>query len=314
MVSVVTGVAGFIGSHLAERLLKEGHAVVGIDCFTDYYSRSIKEGNVAKLLTLPGFTFIEGNLLTLRELHDLLKGAHYIFHQAAQAGVRSSWGDQFEIYTNLNVLATQKLLEACKGLSIEKFVYASSSSVYGDVEELPIREEAVLRPVSPYGVTKLAGENLCVSYWKNYGIPIISLRYFTVYGPRQRPDMAFYKFMLSLSEEREIEIYGDGTQTRDFTFISDAVEGNLLAMKNTSLGEVYNIGGGSRVRINDVLQTLEEITSRDAKIVYRGVQEGDVRHTFADTSKARESLGYKPQTDLTSGLMKQWEWFQSLAT
>jgi UDP-glucose 4-epimerase len=313
MVSVVTGVAGFIGSHLAERLLKEGHEVIGIDCFTDYYSRSIKEGNVSKLLTLPGFTFIEGNLLTL-DLNDLLKGGHFIFHQAAQAGVRSSWGDEFEIYTNLNVLATQKLLEACKGLSIEKFVYASSSSVYGDAEELPIGEEAVLRPVSPYGVTKLAGENLCLSYWKNYGIPIISLRYFTVYGPRQRPDMAFYKFMLSLSQAREIEIYGDGTQTRDFTFISDAVEGNLLAMTNRSSGEVYNIGGGSRVMINDVLQTMEEITSRDAKIVYREAQKGDVRHTFADTSKARAMLGYKPQTDLKTGLMKQWKWFQSFVS
>ena len=313
MVSVVTGVAGFIGSHLAERLLKEGHEVIGIDCFTDYYSRSIKEGNVANLLTLPGFTFIEGNLLTYK-LHDLLNGANYIFHHAAQAGVRSSWGDAFEIYTNLNVLATQKLLEACKGLSIEKFVYASSSSVYGDSEELPIREEAVLKPVSPYGVTKLAGENLCASYWKNYEIPIISLRYFTVYGPRQRPDMAFYKFMLALSKDRKIEIYGDGTQTRDFTFISDAVEGNLLAMKNTTLGEVYNIGGGSRVMLNDVLHTLETITTRNAKIVYREVQKGDVRHTFADTSKASDILGYKPNIDLKKGLLKQWEWFQSLTT
>jgi UDP-glucose 4-epimerase len=312
MVSVVTGVAGFIGSHLAERLIKEGHEVVGIDCFTDYYSRSIKEANVEKLLTLPGFTFIEGNLLTYK-LHSLLNGANYIFHQAAQAGVRSSWGAEFEIYTNLNVLATQRLLEACKGFSIEKFVYASSSSVYGDSEELPIREETTLKPVSPYGVTKLAGENLCASYWKNHDIPIISLRYFTVYGPRQRPDMAFYKFMQALAKDREIEIYGDGTQTRDFTFISDAVEGNLLAMENNSLGEVFNIGGGSRVILNDVLHTLETITSRDAKTVYREVQKGDVRHTFAETSKARDILGYNPQIDLETGLLRQWEWFQLLS-
>ena len=313
MVSLVTGVAGFIGSHLAERLIKEGHEVVGIDCFTDYYSRSIKEANVAKLLNLQGFTFIEGNLLTY-ELSQLLNGANYIFHQAAQAGVRSSWGVEFEIYTNLNVLATQRLLEACKGLSIEKFVYASSSSVYGDSEEMPIGEEAALRPVSPYGVTKLAGENLCASYWKNYAIPIISLRYFTVYGPRQRPDMAFNKFMQALAKDREIEIYGDGTQTRDFTYISDAVEGNLLAMQNNSLGEVFNIGGGSRVMLNDVLQTLETITLRDTKTVCRGVQKGDVRHTFADTSKARKILGYKPQIDLKTGLLNQWEWFQSQPT
>jgi UDP-glucose 4-epimerase len=313
MVSVVTGVAGFIGSHLAERLIQEGHEVVGIDCFTDYYSRSIKEANVAKLLNLNGFTFIEGNLLTY-ELSQLLAGANYIFHQAAQAGVRSSWGVEFEIYTNLNVLATQRLLEACRELSIEKFVYASSSSVYGDSKDMPIVEEAALRPVSPYGVTKLAGENLCASYWKNFAIPIISLRYFTVYGPRQRPDMAFYKFMQALAKDTEIEIYGDGTQTRDFTYISDAVEGNLLAMQNNSQGEVFNIGGGSRVLLNDVLQTLETITSRNTKTVCREVQKGDVRHTFADTSKARKVLGYKPQVDLKTGLLKQWEWFQSRPT
>ena len=313
MVSVVTGVAGFIGSHLAERLIEEGHEVLGIDCFTDYYSRSLKESNLANLITVSGFTFIEGNLLTY-DLHKLLKGANYIFHQAAQAGVRSSWGDEFEIYTNLNVLATQRLLEACKELSIEKLVYASSSSVYGDTEELPIREEAVLRPISPYGVTKLAGENLAGSYWMNYDIPVISLRYFTVYGPRQRPDMAFYKFMQALSKNTEIEIYGDGTQTRDFTFVSDAVEGNLLAMKNNSLGEVFNIGGGSRVMVNEVLQTLETITLQDAKTVCREVQKGDVKHTLADTSKARDILGYNPQIDLKTGLLKQWKWFQSLST
>ena len=312
MLSLVTGVAGFIGSHLAERLIKEGHEVIGIDCFTDYYSRSIKEANVAKLLKLSGFKLIEGNLLSY-DLDELLKDVHFIFHQAAQAGVRSSWGNEFEIYTNLNVLATQRLLEACKGLSIKKFVYASSSSVYGDSEELPIREEAILRPISPYGVTKLAGEHLCASYRKNYDIPVISLRYFTVYGPRQRPDMAFYKFMLALTKKLEIEIYGDGTQTRDFTFISDAVEGNILAMKNKSSGEVYNIGGGSRVMVKEVLQVLEEITKREAKIVCRDVQKGDVRHTFAETVKARDILGYKPQVNLKTGLLKQWEWFESLS-
>ena len=311
MVSLVTGVAGFIGSHLAERLIAEGHEVVGIDCFTDYYSRSIKEANLEKLLTVPSFTFIEVDLLNCG-LYALVKGANYIFHQAAQAGVRSSWGNELEVHTNLNVLATQRLLEACKGLSIEKFIYASSSSVYGDSEELPIREESVLKPVSPYGVTKLAGENLCASYWKNYDIPVISLRYFTVYGPRQRPDMAFHKFMQALTEDSEIEIYGDGTQTRDFTFISDAVEGNLLAMGNSSLGEVFNIGGGSRVMVNEVLQTMEQITLRNTKTAYREVQKGDVKHTLADTRKAREILGYNPGIDLKTGLLKQWEWFQSI--
>jgi UDP-glucose 4-epimerase len=311
MLSVVTGVAGFIGSHLAERLIGEGHQVVGIDCFTDYYPRLIKESNLDNLLSLPGFSFIEGNLLDLN-LPDLLKGTHFIFHQAAQAGVRSSWGTEFEVYTTLNLVATQRLLEACKKLAIEKFIFASSSSVYGDSKELPLREDSVLKPVSPYGVTKLAGEHLCMSYWKNYNIPTITLRYFTVYGPRQRPDMAFHKFMGALLQDKDIEIYGDGLQTRDFTFISDAVEGNLLAMKNTLVGEVFNIGGGSRVTVNDVLGTMKKITLKNPRIVYQDVQKGDVKHTLADTRKAINTLGYSPQVDLKTGLEKQWEWFQTL--
>jgi UDP-glucose 4-epimerase len=311
MVSVVTGVAGFIGSHLAERLIAEGHEVVGIDCFTDYYPRYIKESNVDNLLTLPGFSFIEGNLLDLN-LPDLLSDTRYIFHQAAQPGVRSSWGTEFEAYTTLNLVATQRLLEACKMLPIVKFIYASSSSVYGDADDLPLREDSVLRPVSPYGVTKLAGEHLCTSYWKNYNIPTIALRYFTVYGPRQRPDMAFHKFMGALIHDTDIEVYGDGLQTRDFTFISDAVEGNLLAMKAKQVGEVFNIGGGSRVTVNDVLDTLQKISLKKPRIVYRDVQKGDVKHTLAETLKARNTLGYSPQVDLKTGLTQQWEWFQTL--
>ena len=311
MLSVVTGVAGFIGSHLAERLIGEGHEVVGIDCFTDYYPRSIKESNVEYLLTLPGFSFVEGNLLDLN-LPDLLNGTQYIFHQAAQAGVRSSWGTEFEVYTTLNLVATQRLLEACKKLTFEKFIYASSSSVYGDSDDLPLREDSVLKPVSPYGVTKLAGEHLCMSYWKNYNIPSIALRYFTVYGPRQRPDMAFHKFMRASLHGKDIEIYGDGLQTRDFTFVADAVEGNLLAMKTTQVGEVFNIGGGSRVTVNDVLDTLQKITLKNPRIVYQDVQKGDVKHTLAETRKARNTLGYSPEVDLKTGLAQQWEWFQTL--
>jgi UDP-glucose 4-epimerase len=310
MLSVVTGVAGFIGSHLAERLLGEDHEVIGIDCFTDYYPRSIKEANLKNLLTLPGFSFIEGNLIDL-DLPELLNGTQYIFHQAAQAGVRSSWGAEFENYTTLNLVATQRMLEACKKLTIEKFIFASSSSVYGDSNELPLREDSVLRPVSPYGVTKLAGEHLCTSYWKNYNIPVIALRYFTVYGPRQRPDMAFHKFMRALLEDKEINVYGDGLQTRDFTFISDAVEGNLLAMKNILVGEVFNIGGGSRVTVNDVLDTLQKITMRNPRIMYQDMQKGDVKHTLAETKKARNTLGYSPKVDLKTGLEKQWEWLQT---
>jgi UDP-glucose 4-epimerase len=309
MRSLVTGVAGFIGSHLAERLLEENHDVLGVDCFTDYYAKSLKKANVKGLLKKPGFSFREENLLTAN-LPELLMDRDYIFHQAAQAGVRSSWGAEFEIYTSLNVLATQRLLEACKGSNVRKFIYASSSSVYGDAEELPLREESVLKPVSPYGVTKLAAEQLCYSYWKNYQIPTISLRYFTVYGPRQRPDMAFHRFMRALLEGETIEMYGDGKQTRDFTFVSDIITGNLLAMQSALVGGVYNLGGGSRVELNDVLEAIQQVAGKGTKVVYRDVQRGDVKHTLADTSKAMGELAYRPQVDLRTGLQEQWEWLQ----
>ena len=305
--SLVTGVAGFIGSHLAERLIKEGHKVVGVDCFTDYYARSIKEENIKGLLHEPHFTFFEANLLEAN-LRELLIGVDYIFHQAAQAGVRSSWGVEFEVYTSHNVVATQRLLEVCKGVRIKRFIYASSSSVYGDSEELPLREQSPLKPVSPYGVTKLAGEYLCYSYFKNFRIPVISLRYFTVYGPRQRPDMAFHKFIKAILHGENIEIYGDGEQTRDFTFISDAIEGNILAMRSDAVGEVFNIGGGSRVSVNEVLDSMQKIAGKSARIVYRDVQKGDVRHTLADTSKTKKYLGYVPRVDLITGLTKEWKW------
>ncbi len=311
MRSLVTGVAGFVGSNLAERLIKEGHEVLGIDCFTDYYARSIKEENLKGLLQKSGFTFLEDNLLEAN-LSELLVGVDYIFHQAAQAGVRSSWGTEFEIYTSNNILVVQKLLEACKGLGIKRFVYASSSSVYGDSEEFPLREKSLLKPVSPYGVTKLAGEHLCYSYWKNYQIPVISLRYFTVYGPRQRPDMAFHRFMRAILNGGEIEVYGNGEQTRDFTFISDAVFGNILAMKSCARGEIFNIGGGSRVSVNEVLDMIQRIAGKTAKIVHRDAQKGDVRHTLADTSEAKKHLGYIPEVDLKTGLKEEWKWLNKL--
>ena len=309
MRSLVTGVAGFIGSHLAERLIKEGHEVVGIDCFTDYYPRPMKERNLERLLQVSGFTFLEDNLLKVN-MSNLLAGVDYIFHQAAQAGVRSSWGADFDIYTSNNILATQKLLEACKRLDIKRFIYASSSSVYGDSEELPLREKSLLKPVSPYGVTKLAGEQLCYSYWKNHQIPVISLRYFTVYGPRQRPDMAFHRFVRAVLDDGGIEIYGNGEQTRDFTFISDAVTGNMLAMKSHAVGEIFNIGGGSRVSVNEVLDIVQNIAGKTAKIGYRDVQKGDVKHTLADTSRAKKNLGYMPEVDLKTGLKEEWKWLK----
>ena len=309
MRSLVTGVAGFVGSSLAERLIREGHEVIGVDCFTDYYARSIKEENLKGLLKEERFTFFEADVSWVN-LGEFLNGIDYVFHQAAQAGVRSSWGDEFNIYTSNNVLATQRLLEACKGLEMKRFIYASSSSVYGDSEELPLREQSFLKPVSPYGVTKLAGEYLCYSYWKNFDIPVVSLRYFTVYGPRQRPDMAFHRFIKAMLNDENIEIYGDGEQTRDFTFISDAIEGNMLAMKSDATGEVFNIGGGSRVSVNEVLEGIQKISGKAARIVYRDIQKGDVRHTLADTNKARKHLGYVPKIDLNTGLTEQWKWLK----
>jgi len=308
---LVTGVAGFIGSHLAERLLAEGYDVFGVDCFTDHYPRSLKEANLQRLSPSPGFRFFPLDL-RFADLRPLLSGVAYIFHQAAQPGVRSSWGTEFELYVQHNVLATQRLLEAVKdvGHDLRRFVFASSSSVYGEVEELPVREECLPRPYSPYGVTKLAAEHLCVLYHRNFGLPTISLRYFTVYGPRQRPDMAFRRFTTAMLSGEPLQVYGDGEQTRDFTFVSDAVQANLLAMQQGDDGGVYNIGGGSRVTVNETIRMLERITGVAAQIVYRPLQHGDVRDTWADTSRARAELGFLPQVSLEEGLRAEVEWIE----
>ncbi len=316
---LVTGVGGFIGSHLAERLVRDRREVVGIECFTDYYPRGMKEKNLEWLKQQPNFTFHEDNLLTA-DFDKVLKitGSDspvtdqqlVIFHLAAQAGVRASWGENFEIYTENNVRATQRLLEWAKDNSIKKFVYASSSSIYGDTDDLPMTEDSMPKPVSPYGVTKLAGEHLCHLYFTNYQLPVVSLRYFTVYGPRQRPDMAFHKFIKAMSEDREIEIYGDGTQTRDFTYIDDIVAGTISAVDSTD-GEVFNIGGGSRTSLKDVLGILENILQKKAKLRYVSVQKGDVRHTAADVAKARILLKYNPQGKLEDGLSNEANWLKS---
>jgi len=305
MNSLVTGCAGFIGSHLCERLLSEGHDVVGVDCFTDYYSRELKEENMSGFREHPSFMFHEEDLLEA-DLSSLLDDVDYIFHQAAQAGVRYSWGSSFEVYTRNNILATQKLLEACKEKEIKKFIYASSSSVYGNCPELPMREDSLPDPVSPYGVSKLAAEHLCSLYNANYSIPTVSLRYFTVYGPRQRPDMAFHRFLKAIMEGGEIEIYGDGRQTRDYTFISDVVEANLRAMGS---GEgVYNIGGGARRTLNEVIDVIEEVTGKKANKKNIDKQKGDMRHTYADISKAENELSYCPSVSLKDGLSREWDW------
>ncbi len=306
MKALVTGCAGFIGSHLTERLLKEGFEVIGIDCFTDYYSREIKEKNIENALNHKNFEFIEEDILPLEDFPDV----DYVFHEAAQAGVRKSWGESFEVYTINNVLATQKLLEFYKDNRIKKFVFASSSSVYGDVE-LPMRENSLLKPVSPYGVTKLAAENLCYLYYKNYSIPTISLRYFTVYGPRQRPDMAIHKFVKAIFNDEEITVYGDGTQTRDFTYIDDITEANILAANSEIEGEVFNVGGGSRISVNKLINEIEKIVGNKARVKYVEKQKGDVRNTWADVSKAEAILNWKPKVKIKEGIKRFTEWYRT---
>jgi len=308
--ALVTGAAGFIGSHLCERLLADGWQVTGVDCFTDYYARSAKERNLAAFRDQARFVFEEVDLVAV-DLGPLVSGADVIFHQAGQAGVRASWGADFEIYTQNNILATQRLLEAVKGGDLHRFVYASSSSIYGDAADLPVTESTLPRPLSPYGVTKLAAEHLCQLYQTNFQVPAVSLRYFTVYGPRQRPDMAFHKFIRAMLRDEPLPLYGDGRQTRDFTFISDAVQANLLAAEAPP-GSVFNVGGGSRVTINEVIGTLEELVGRPARVERQGRQAGDVRHTWADTSAARAVMGFRPQVALREGLAAEVAWLREI--
>src|SRR5688572_26501336 len=276
MKAIVTGAAGFIGSHLSEELLKRGYKVTGVDSFLDYYPRSIKESNLKNLRDKDGFQLIEQNILDL-EWGPLLADTDVLFHLAAQAGVRVSWSKNFVIYTKNNIEATQLLLEESKKSKLKKFVYASTSSVYGDTEEIPMKEKSILKPISPYGVTKLAAEDLCYLYWRNFGIPCVALRYFTVYGPRQRPDMGFYKFILAGLEGRSITVFEDGNQTRDFTYIDDIVRGTILASEKGQDGHVYNLGGGSRITVNDVLGMLGEIMNTRIDLRYAEKQKGDMR-------------------------------------
>jgi UDP-glucose 4-epimerase len=309
MKAVVTGAAGFIGSHLSERLLADGHDVVGIDCFTDYYRRARKEQNLEVARSHRNFSFEELDLVDA-DLTAALEGADVVYHLAGQPGVRPSWGHQFDRYVRDNIIATQRLLEHLKESSLKRLVFAGSSSVYGDAEAFPTRESALPRPVSPYGVTKLAAEHLANLYTRNFGIPAVSVRYFTVYGPRQRPDMAFARFMRALADGEPIEVYGDGEQTREFTYVSDAVEGTIKAATSDVIGMVFNLGGGSRVTLNKVLSTLEEISKVEVHRQQLPAAPGDPRHTGASINLARERLGWEPRVSLRDGLTKQWGWYQ----
>jgi UDP-glucose 4-epimerase len=310
---LITGVAGFIGSNLAKRLLADGHEVIGIDAFIDYYPRFMKEQNIENIRSHKRFTFIEGNLLGL-SLAPLLDGVDYIFHQAAQAGVRASWGSSFSIYTDCNVLATQRLLDTLLTTrqQIKRFVYASSSSIYGNIRELPVSETATPQPISPYGVTKLAAEHLCQLYYHNFGIPTVALRYFTVYGPDQRPDMAFHRFCKAIINHEPIHVCDDGAQTRDFTYVADIVEANIRAATFETQGSVMNIAGGSRVTVREVIALLEEISSTKIQVIFEPKQYGDVRDTFADISRAQQLISYQPLTPLREGLAQEFDAIVSL--
>ncbi|WP_449416356.1 NAD-dependent epimerase/dehydratase family protein [Phormidium nigroviride] len=310
---IVTGAAGFIGSHLVETLLNQGKNVIGVDQFNDYYDSALKRKNISNFENNPAFKLEEGDILALN-WSSLLEETEVIYHQAAQAGVRASWGEGFRAYTERNINATQVLLEAAKDApNLNRFVYASSSSIYGNAESFPTSETACPQPVSPYGITKLSGERLCFLYYKNFGVPATALRYFTVYGPRQRPDMAFHKFFKAILLDEAITIYGDGQQTRDFTFVSDCIAANLAAANvPESVGEVFNIGGGSRVVLAEIIKTMEKIVGRPIRISFIESAMGDARHTSADVSKAEQILGYQPQVSLVEGLTKEWQWIQSL--
>lgn len=311
---IVTGSAGFIGSHLVDSLLADGHRVIGVDSFADYYDRGTKEDNIAPAVGQANFRLVEADLTTA-DLASLLQDVDLIFHVAGQPGVRGSWGEQFEIYTRNNILATQRLLEAAVAAGKIPLVYASSSSLYGNLTTMPLAEDMTPAPVSPYGVTKLAAEHLCRLYSAVHGLPTISLRLFTVYGPRQRPDMAFQRFLTALLKGQEIILYGDGLQTRDFTFVGDVVRAFRLAGERCKAGQhsgqVFNVAGGARVALREVLTLLPTVAGRELRVRTLPAQSGDVRDTWADTTSIKTCLGFSPGVALFEGLQTQWQHVES---
>jgi nucleoside-diphosphate-sugar epimerase len=308
-ICLITGVAGFIGSTLAERLLSDGHRVIGVDCFTNYYPRPVKEGNLAGLLNHRQFSFADTDLAS-GDVSPIVQGVEYVFHQAGQPGVLASWGRLFDQYVTNNIVATQRLLEALKDRPLKRFLFASSSTIYGDVRELPVNETSLPRPIAPYGVTKLAAEHLVNLYHYNFGLPAVTLRYFSVYGPRQRPDMAFHKFINAIARGESIQLYGDGEQTRDATYVGDIVQANVLAMNagEAADGAVFNIGGGEHATVNHIIHEMEKLIERSAILQHVAPKAGEMRHTWADTARAREVLGFVPSVSLYDGLRRQVEW------
>ena len=301
---VVTGGAGFVGSHLTEACIARGWTVTAIDCFTDYYSRAIKRTNIEQVSGEERFRLVEADL-SVDPIEPLLDGVDVVFHLAAQPGVRASWGTTFDAYTSANVVALQRLLEAVKDRSLQKFVFASSSSVYGDAERLPTPESTALSPASPYGATKVLGEHLCSLYLRSYAVPIVALRYFSVYGPRQRPDMAFSKLIDSALRGTEMLLYGDGSQTRDFTYIADVVAATIAAAELASPGAVYNVGGGSRMPLTAAIDLITAEVGDPPRLRRAQRQRGDARDTAADTSRIARELEFVPSWDVVGGLPEQ---------
>ena len=304
---VVTGAAGFIGSHLVERLLSDGHEVVGIDGFTDYYARAAKERNVSQARAHSRFRF-ESLDLSQDDLSSALAGAEIVYHLAGRPGVRAA-PMQFESYLRENVIATHHLLDAVKDMKLKAFVYGGSASVYGDAETFPTAETAVPAPLSQYGVTKLAGEHLSYVYWKNYLVPTVRLRYFSVYGPRMRPDLMLSRAMHALHYGTVFDVYGEGEQTREFTYVADAVDGTIRAAERGAPGDLFNLGGGSSVTVNHALELLEEASGRKLERRHVERQPGDHRRAGASITRARIQLGWEPRTSLREGLAAQWRWF-----
>jgi UDP-glucuronate 4-epimerase len=303
---VVTGCAGFIGSRLAETLLNRGAEVVGVDAFTEYYDRRLKERNLEAPRSASGFSLAEADLVEA-DLEELFADSDGIFHLAAQPGVRASWGSTFERYVRDNINATQRVFEIAAAHHI-RVVFASTSSIYGNAEAYPTSEDALAAPISPYGVTKLACEQLAAAYHACFGLEAVVLRYFTVYGPRQRPDMAFTRLLTALRDETEFEVFGSGDQSRQVTYVDDAVDATALAMERAGPGTVYNVGGGSEASLNDVIELAESLSGRRLRRTQGPDAAGDVRRTAADISAIGRDLGWRPKTRLEAGLKAQTDW------
>jgi nucleoside-diphosphate-sugar epimerase len=304
---LVTGAAGFIGSHLSEALLNEGHEVVGLDAFVETYPRAQKEANLAAAIEHPRFAFHEADL-RFADLEPLIDGIDAVVNEAAMAGLVKSWRD-IDAYATNNVSGLGRLLEASRNVGVQRFVQISTSSVYGT--EAVGDEDRPLRPVSPYGVTKLAAEHLVRCYAEAYGLPAVVLRYFSIYGPRQRPDMAYHIFIEALLNGQPIVVYGDGEQSRSNTYIADCVAGTMRALESAAIGETYNIGGGREITLNEALEILADEVGATPRIERREARTGDQRRTSADIGRAREGFGYEPSVDPKEGLRRQVAWHRS---